>query len=162
MSKDFVYCPQCGSELQPRRIEGVDRKACPADPCGFIHFDNPTPVVAVLVQRGQQVILARNKSWPPKMFSLITGFVERGEDPAATACRETLEELGLETSSPTLIGAYAFEPMNQVLIAYHVLADGEIRLGEELAEIRLVDIAKLKPWGFGPGLAVRDWLAASG
>jgi NADH pyrophosphatase NudC (nudix superfamily) len=162
MSKDYRHCPRCATALEDREIEGISRRACPDEECGFVHFDNPTPVVAVLVQRGEQVILARNKAWPPKMFSLITGFVERGEDPAATACRETKEELGLDARDPELIGVYPFAQLNQVLIAYHVRAEGEIVLGDELAEVRRIEPAKLKPWPFGPGLAVRDWLEGKG
>ncbi len=52
--------------------------------------------------------------------------------------------------------------MNQLIIAYHVSADGTIQLGEELSEIKLVDPAKLKSWDFGTGLAVRDWLKSHG
>ena len=37
----------------------------------------------------------------------------------------------------TLIGVYDFQRMNQVIIAYHALARGEIRLSPELAEYRL-------------------------
>ena len=38
-------------------------------------------------------------------------------------------------------------------------ASGEIALNEELAEFRLIAPEKLRPWDFGTGLAVRDWLA---
>jgi hypothetical protein len=40
-----------------------------------------------------------------------------------------------------------------------VRAHGEIRLGDELEAHKRVAIEKLKPWPFGTGHAVRDWLA---
>jgi hypothetical protein len=46
-----------------------------------------------------------------------------------------------------------------VLIVYHVVADGEITLNEELAAYRLIPPEKLRAWDYGTGLAVRDWLA---
>jgi hypothetical protein len=39
------------------------------------------------------------------------------------------------------------------------VTSGEIVLNEELAEFRLIAPEKLRPWDFGTGLAVRDWLA---
>ena len=48
------------------------------------------------------------------MFSLMTGFVEEGEDPSITAVLETEEELGLVALwEPELIGIYPFVPFNQ-------------------------------------------------
>ena len=62
----------------------------------------------------------------------------------------------------TLIGVYPFARKHEVIIAYHVLARGEIRLNEELAEFRLIAPDRLKAWDFGTGLAVSDWLAGRG
>lgn len=162
MARRFHHCPRCAAPLAERRADGDDRArlACPADGCGFVHYDNPTPVAAVIVEHGDDVILARNRGWPAGMFSVITGFVERGEHPAETAVRETAEELGLRASDPTLVGLYTFAPMNQLLIAYHVRAEGEVVLGHELAEFKRVPVAKLRPWPIGPGPAVADWLRA--
>jgi hypothetical protein len=36
--------------------------------------------------------------------------------------------------------------------------DGEITLGEELEEMRSIPPEKLRPWQFGTGPAVQDWL----
>jgi NAD+ diphosphatase len=50
--------------------------------------------------------------------------------------------------------------MNQVIIAYHLPADGEIVLdASELAGYKEVPVEKLRPWDFGTGAAVRDFLA---
>jgi len=46
-----------------------------------------------------------------------------------------------------------------VLIAYHARASGELRLGEEIAEVKRIAPDKLKPWAIGPGPAVAVYLA---
>lgn len=154
----FRYCPICGSALTRRVFEGKERPCCSKDGCGYVVWGNPVPVVAALVQKEGMVILARNKGWPQKVFGLITGFLEKGEEPQEAARREVKEELGLEAEVISLIGVYALLERNQVIIAYHLVAEGEIALGEELAEVKLIPPHKLRPWPFGTGLAVRDWL----
>ena len=104
------------------------------------------------------MLLARNKGWPESWYGLITGFLEREEAPGAAVLREVSEELGLEGEIVDLIGLYAFPRMNQLIIAYHVQGRGTIRLGDELAHVKPVSPDKLKPWSFGTGLAVQDWL----
>jgi NADH pyrophosphatase NudC (nudix superfamily) len=152
------YCPLCGRDLILREIEGESRLACADRSCEYVFWDSPIPVLAALVEYRGNVLLARNHAWPRKMYGLITGFLEKGESPEKGALREVKEELGLSGRIGRLIGVYAFFEMNQLIIAYHVIADGEIILGEELAEVKHVPPEKLKPWPMGTGYAVKDWL----
>ncbi len=156
----YRYCPRCAAPLEPRELGGRPRAACPA--CGWVHWNNPTPVVDALVEYQGRVLLARNAAWPARMFALVTGFLEAGETPQDAAAREVKEETDLDTVDSTLIGAYEFARMNQVHIAYHVVAEGSIRLSGELAEVRLIEPARLRPWRHGNGLAVADWMRARG
>jgi len=156
---EMQYCPICGSQLETRVIDAKERRACSHAGCSYIFWDNPTPVVAALVEYNGNIVLARNKAWPEGMFGLITGFLEKGETPEKAAVREVKEELGLDASGVDFIGVYAFEQMNQLIIAYHVLCSkGDLVLGEELAEVKVEPPEQVKPWPFGTGLAVRDWL----
>ena len=111
-----------------------------------------------MVEYENKIIMARNRAWPAGIFSVITGFLEKGETPESGVLREVTEELGLTGTSAELIGVYNFEQMNQVIIAYHVKAEGDIVLGEELLEIKMVEKSRLKGWSFGTGLAVTDWV----
>lgn len=156
---DFAFCPRCASPLVERLAGARPRRACPKEGCGFVHWGNPTPVVAAIVEHEGAVLLARGRGWPEKMFGLITGFLEAGEAPAAGALREVKEELGLDGAVEALVGVYAFELRNEVIIAYHVRATGTVRLGDELEACKRIDPATLRPWPFGTGEAVRDWLA---
>ena len=158
--KGYRFCPHCGSGLVVRDTGGVSRPACPADSCGFVLWNNPVPVVAAIVEHAGSIVLGRNVAWPAKMFGLVTGYLERDEAPEVAVAREVGEELGLRATAVNLVGLYPFARKNQLIIAYHVIADGRIVLSEELAEYRLIDPDKLKPWDFGTGPAVRDWLAA--
>lgn len=154
------YCPVCATALIHRTIETIDRLCCPA--CGYTFWDNPTPVVAALVEYDGHLVFARNAAWPEGMFGLITGFLEPREDPAVGVLREVAEELSLTGEITEFIGAYGFARNNQVLLCYHVRGHGDIRLNEELAEYRLVAKHKARYRPAGTGLAVRDWLRAQG
>jgi NADH pyrophosphatase NudC (nudix superfamily) len=139
-------------------MEGRQRAMCSAS-CGYVFYDNPTPVVAAIVEIDGAVVLVQNKGWPSTWFGLVTGFLEKGESPEVGVLREVQEELGLSATDPRLVGVYGFAQMNQIIVAYHVQATGAFTLGDELADAKLVPIAKLKPWPFGTGDAVRDFLA---
>lgn len=158
----YHYCPACGRALERRGVDGRQRLACSDIACGYVHWDNPLPVVAGLVELEGMVVLARNSAWPEKMFGIITGFLERDETPEEAVAREVKEELDLDARSAHLIGVYPFQRKNELIIAYHVVASGVITLNEELAEFRLVAPEKLRPWDFGTGLAIRDWLRGRG
>jgi len=159
------FCARCGGALAPHVEEGRERLRC-VD-CSFLVYGNPTPVVAAIVEHRlgasddgpPHVVLARGAGWPEKMFGLITGFLEAGESPEAGILREVKEELGLDGEVVSLVGAYAFEQRNELLVAYHVRASGEITLSPELEATKRVAVEKkLRPWSFGTGQAVRDWL----
>ena len=154
--KSYVHCPHCTSKMIVGEL-GYD--ACPNPSCGFIHYQNPTPVAAAIVElHEKEVILAHNVTWPPNWFGLITGFVEKNENPDDTVIREVHEELGLRAISKQFIGHYTFPRMNQLIIAYHVRAEGEVQLNEELDAYRSVPFGKVKYWPAGTGYALRDYL----
>ncbi len=154
------FCPRCGNPLRTADVNGQMRQRCDVADCGYVHWDNPVPVVAGIVELDGMVVLVRNQGWPDKMYGLVSGFLEKGETPDAAILREVREELGLDAQNARFIGYYPFFEMNQVILAFHVAASGDIVLGEELADIRRVAVDRLKPWAIGTGPAVRDWLAA--
>jgi NAD+ diphosphatase len=164
LSTSFKYCPQCAAPLAmtARQEDGgmVERLRCNA--CEFTHWNNPTPVLAAVVEVGGQILLARNAAWPGRMFALITGFMEAGETPQNGIAREVKEETNLDCSAVHLIGVYDFQRMNQVIIAYHVVAHGEVQLSPELAEYKLYAPEAVKCWPAGTGYALADWLRARG
>ena len=167
MANDYRFCPACGCGLQP--IEQLEdgglkvRLRCPA--CSWTHWNNPTPVLAAVIEcadQGGRVLLARNAAWSGRMFALITGFMEAGETPEEGIAREVAEETSLEVLKLDLIGVYDFQRMNQIIIAYHAVARGEVRLSPELAEYKMFEPADLVCWPAGTGYALAEWLRRRG
>ncbi len=159
---EFRYCPMCRAELTPAPHGGKLRLACSA--CGFVHWRNPTPVVAGIVERDGRVVLVRSHGWPESWYGLVTGFLESAERPREAVIREVEEELGIAAHVTAFVGAYPFERLNQIIFAYHLDGGpGEIRLdATELADHKEVPIDRLKPWPQGTGPALADWLASRG
>lgn len=167
MSVAYKFCPVCATALAwiTAAEDGGDkaRLRCPA--CGFTHWNNPTPVLAAVIEcvdRDGQVLLARNAAWPGRFFGLITGFMEAGETPEEGIRREIAEETALGVDSLQLLGVWDFQRMNQIIIAYHAAARGEIRLSPELAEYKLLAPQDVRCWPQGTGQAMATWLRSRG
>ncbi|MGK0444617.1 MAG: NADH pyrophosphatase NudC (nudix superfamily) [Bermanella sp.] len=156
-SVEYHYCPQCGAKTREQIIEGQAVRVCAAK-CGFGFFNNPTPVVAVIVETPEGVVLASDVTWPKGVLSVITGYVDPHELPEQTALRETKEELGLNPYDPVFVGHYMFHAKNQLIMAYAVKAQGRITLNHELDEYKVIPLNKLKAWPGPTGEAVADWL----
>ena len=167
VAADFRFCPTCAAPLAllEQLEDGGPKVRLRCAACGFTHWNNPTPVLAAVIEcvdQGGRVLLARNAAWPSGKFALVTGFMEAGESPAAGIAREIAEETALTVVSLSLIGVYDFQRMNQVIIAYHALARGEVCLSAELVEYRLIAPQDLKCWPAGTGHALADWLRSRG
>ncbi|MBI1891497.1 MAG: NUDIX hydrolase [Burkholderiales bacterium] len=160
MTSELRYCPVCAESLTVAMVGDRERQACPTG--HWTHWDNPLPVVAAIVEYEGDILLARNAAWPEKTFSVITGFLERDETPEQGVARELKEETNLDAGPIALIGVYEFMRKNELILAYHVQANGEIRLSEELLEYRLIAPEKMRPWRTGTGFAMADWMRSRG
>ena len=164
MTLEFRYCPSCATPLELlTQLEDGGEKArlrCPG--CDYTHWNNPTPVLAAVIEYQGQILLARNAAWSSRMFALITGFMEAGETPQGGIEREIKEETMLDTTSLDLIGVYDFQRMNQIIIAYHAVCTGEVQLSPELVEYQLYAPEDIKCWPAGTGYALADWLKSRG
>ena len=169
--KVMKFCPLCAKTLIKKKIDGKVRLACPSAACGYVFWNNPIPVVGAIVETSQGVVLCHNTQWPEEVFSIITGFLESDESPKEAVSRETTEELGLQVQDQALVGVYPSFTPNQIVLVYHVIAEGEVSLNHELDAFRYYSREelkgwpfgqdKLKGWPFGAGWAIRDWLQKS-
>lgn len=162
MEHRYRYCPLCASGLSENHLDGQTRLRCTDPECSYVWWDNPVPVLAAIVEHEGKIILAHNRSWPEDTYSVITGFLEKGEEPQQAVLREVNEELGLQGEVVDFIGVYVFRQMNQLILAYYVRATGNVILNHELTSIKRIEKNKLKGWSFGTGPAVKDWVEKYG
>jgi len=155
------YCPNCRSELITKEIDGESRQACSNNNCKFVFWNNPVPVVAAVVELDGNYIIARNTEWPTGYFSVIAGYLEKGETPEQAVIRELQEELGLTGIVIRYIGNYSFLKKNQLIIAYEIQATGTIEINHELAEVKVLSKKQLEQYDFTPleitANVVADW-----
>jgi len=164
MLQNLRFCPVCGAPLAliAREEDGGSKTRLRCTTCDYTHWNNPVPVLAAVIEYRGEILLARNAAWPGKMFALITGFMEAGESPKEGMAREIAEETALATDALHLIGVYDFQRMNQIIIAYHAVCSGEVRLSAELVDYRLFSPETVKCWPAGTGYALADWLTSRG
>ncbi len=164
MSSNFKFCPQCATPLEfiAQMEDGGEKERLRCVACGYTYWNNPTPVLAAVVEYQGKILLAQNAAWPGKMFALITGFMEAGETPRGGIEREIKEETNLEATELNLIGVYDFQRMNQVIIAYHAVCHGKVKLSPELVDYRLYAFDEVKCWPSSTGFALADWLRTRG
>ena len=164
MIQPYKFCPHCATTLEfiAQLEDGGEKERLRCVTCGYTHWNNPTPVLAAVIEYEGKILLAQNAAWSGKMFALITGFMEAGETPQGGIAREIKEETSLETDQLNLIGVYDFQRMNQIIIAYHAVCHGEVKLSPELVDYRLFAFDQVKCWPAGTGYALADWLRSRG
>lgn len=87
------YCSVCGALLKDHEQE--EARCCPD--CKTLFFPKISPAVIVLIKRDDgRILLAHNRKFRHKVYSLIAGFVEAGESAEDAVRREVREEVGLE------------------------------------------------------------------
>ncbi|ACE99176.1 NUDIX hydrolase [Rhodopseudomonas palustris TIE-1] len=85
------YCANCGTRTA--MAQGGWKRDCPS--CKAEHFPRTDPVVIMLVTRGDQCLLGRQKQFPAGMYSCLAGFVEAAETIEDAVRREIVEESGI-------------------------------------------------------------------
>jgi len=160
----YRFCPCCATPLAWRTAleDGGHQERLRCTACDFTHWNNPTPVLAAIVELDGRILLARNAAWTQRFFGLITGFMEAGETPEEGIRREIAEETGLQVEALSLVAVHDFQRMNQVIITYHARAVGCVHLSPELVEYKLLAPEQVRCWPAGTGLALAQWLRSQG
>jgi ADP-ribose pyrophosphatase YjhB (NUDIX family) len=143
---EFTFCPYCAIPLK-KNPDGFP--ACSR--CGFIHWDNPVPVVACVIPMrhywlklagiptdgipdGGLVIIQRGKQPFKDGFCFPCGYMEKHGHPKAECVREALEETGLEVRIEKMLCACNPMPgeVNQIVISYLARpVGGRLRAGSD-------------------------------
>jgi NAD+ diphosphatase len=125
------YCGRCGVPLKVKTTERA--KECPQ--CGLLLFPRLAPAIIVLVERGNQLLLARSRHFMPGMYSVLAGFVEPGESLEETVVREVKEEVGIEIKDIKYFGSQPWPFPHSLMVGFTAThASGEISLNDEEIE----------------------------
>ena len=132
---DFKYCPSCGAPWTLGVEGGRQRPKCLH--CGFVHYRNPAPGVAVLVEREGHVLLVRRAgALAGGKWCLPCAYVEYHEDFLTAAIREVKEEAGLDVEIRSILSvASIYLSSESHLLGIYLLArivNGEPRAGDDL------------------------------
>ena len=93
---------------------------------GHEEFPRIDPAVICLVHDGaDRAVLARQTVWPPRLFSLLAGFVEAGESFESCVVREVAEEVGLDVQDVTYLGSQPWPFPRSLMVGFHALGDPE-------------------------------------
>jgi len=117
------FCGRCGTatEVAP----GERAKRCPS--CGLLAYPRLAPAVITLVERGDEVLLARGRQFPMAMYSCLAGFVEPGETLEEAVRREVREEVGIELAEARYVASQPWPFPHSLMIGFTATwAGGEI------------------------------------
>jgi len=121
--RDHQFCGRCGN---PMRVD-TEERAMRCDPCGVICYPRIAPCVIVLVTRGEELLLARNASFPAPMYSTLAGFIEPGETAEETLKREVHEEVGIDIANLRYFKSQSWPFPNQLMLGFYAdYAGGDI------------------------------------
>lgn len=91
---------------------------------GHEEFPRTDPAVICLIHDGaDQVLLARQSTWPETLFSILAGFVEAGESLEACVAREMREEVGLEVRDVRYLGSQPWPFPRSIMLGFSAVAD---------------------------------------
>ena len=112
--KNHRHCGRCASPTAAKA--GEFAMQCPA--CGLLAYPRISPVVMVLIERGNELLLARSPHFKPGVFSALAGFVEAGETLEQCAVREVREEVGVEITNLRYFQSQPWPFPDSLMIAF--------------------------------------------
>ena len=116
-----LFCSVCGNGTDVFRA-GWGRK-CPA--CGAEHFPRIDPVVIMLAEHQDRVLLGRQPQYPAGRYSALAGFVEPGESIEEAVARELMEEAGVAVSDVRYVTSQPWPFPGQLMIACLATAESD-------------------------------------
>jgi NAD+ diphosphatase len=112
------FCAVCG---QPTELfRGGWGRRCGA--CNAEHFPRVDPVVIMLAEYGDRVLVGRQPGFPPGFFSALAGFVEPGESLEEAVARELFEEAGIRVSDVRYVASQPWPFPSSLMIGCRAVA----------------------------------------
>ncbi len=136
----YKYCPSCGAPFSDHTQE----TALVCTGCNKLLFPRIEPAIIVLISKGNQILLAKNKL-RPDFYSCIAGFVEHGESLEQCVQREVKEETGLEIQNIRYSHSQPWPFPDQLMLGFFAeYKSGDIVLQEsELSDAQWFDLDNL-------------------
>ena len=133
------FCANCGARTAMK--DGGWKRECGS--CKAEHFPRTDPVVIMLVER-RQVLLGRQKQFPPGMYSCLAGFVEAAETIEDAVRREIFEESGIRCTDVTYYMTQPWPYPSSLMIGCTARATNEDIVVDhnELEDVRWFDRAE--------------------
>lgn len=129
------FCGVCGAATQLAR--GGHCARCRNPDCALQHFPRTDAAIIVLVQDGDRALLGRQRSWRPRRWSTLAGFVEPGESLEDAVRREVGEEAGVQLAQVDYHSSQPWPFPGALMVGFNaVAADPAIRVGDELEDAR--------------------------
>lgn len=94
-------CGRCGARTETK--DGGWRRVCWA--CGQHHFPCCDPAVIMAITHNGRCLLSHEPRFPDKMYSVLAGFVEPGDDIETAVRREIMEETGVKVGRVNYIAS---------------------------------------------------------
>lgn len=144
-SELYVYCPHCANMLISKEIDRELVKTC--ENCGFVFWNNPKPVVSIILYRENKILMLQRASEPFKDYWVLPGgFVKLKETAQEAVKREAKEETNLDVEIEGIVGAYRIDndPRgNHLDIIYYGNENGIVSLSQEDRNWKYVDLDSL-------------------
>lgn len=149
------FCGSCGTETVPADAERA--RVCPS--CRLQFFPRVAPSMIVSVERENEILLARSPRFPPKVWSVLAGFVEPGESAEDTVHREVFEETGVYVRNIRYFGSQPWPHPHSLMLGFQAdYAGGDIRIdGIEITEAGWFS-ADETPGLFRGNFSIAQWL----
>ena len=122
------FCGVCGSVT----VTTPHDRSRKCKTCNLAFYPRLSPSIIVLVNRGEEVLLARNVRSPGNFYSTLAGFVEPGESIEEAVHREVLEEVGIRIKNLKYFSSQPWPFPNSLMLGFHAEYDsGDILLQED-------------------------------
>lgn len=142
------FCSVCGKSL--KLDEKLVAKKCPK--CKNLIFPRIEPAIIVLINKGDEYLLAKHAQRNQDVYTCLAGFVETGETIEAAVHREIMEETGIKVKNLRYVASQSWPFPDQLMFAFRAEYDsGEIKIQkDELQDARWFnknDLPNIPPAG---------------
>ena len=126
--RNHHFCGQCGNVTESSNLDRS--RKCPS--CKQMFYPRLSPSIIVLVNRGEEILLAKHAKTRGNFYSTLAGFVEPGEAIEEAVHREVMEEVGVRIKNLKYFSSQSWPFPNSLMLGFHAeYESGEFVLQEE-------------------------------